>query len=156
MSPREIQLTREGQGLRVGVVVARFNEFVTTRLLKGALGALMDNGVDEDDILVTQVPGSFEIPTVAMAMARSGKYDAIVCIGAVIRGETSHFDYVSSAVTRGVGRVSLDTGVPAVFGVLTTDTLEQALVRSGGAGSNRGYDAGVAAVEMANLLKQLA
>ena len=156
MSPREIQLTREGQGLRVGVVVARFNEFVTTRLLKGALGALMDSGVGEDDIVVAQVPGSFEIPTVAMTMARSGKYDAIVCIGAVIRGETSHFDYISSAVTRGVGRVSLDTGVPAVFGVLTTDTLEQALVRSGGEGSNRGYDAGVAAVEMANLLKQLA
>lgn len=153
--PQEITPSRQGRGLYVGVVVARFNEFVTKRLLEGALEALTSHEVEGDDIDVAWVPGSFEIPTAAMAMARSGKYNAIVCIGAVIRGETAHFDYVSSAVTKGVGQVNLETGVPTVFGVLTTDTVEQALVRSGAMESNRGYDAGVAAIEMVDVLRRI-
>lgn len=153
--PQEITPSRQGRGLHVGVVVARFNEFVTKRLLDGALEALTSHEVAGDDIDVVWVPGSFEIATAAMTMARSGRYNAIVCIGAVIRGETAHFDYVSSAVTRGVGQVNLETGVPTVFGVLTTDTVEQALVRSGAVDSNRGYDAGVAAIEMVDVLRRI-
>ncbi len=121
-------------------------------MLDGALSALRENGVAEESIDVAYVPGSFEIGSAAQAMAQSGRYDAVVCIGAVIRGETAHFDYVSMAVTQQVSRVTLDTGVPCMFGVLTTDTMEQALARSGGPGSNRGYDAAVAGLEMAGLL----
>ena len=121
-------------------------------MLDGALSALRENGVAEESIDLAYVPGSFEIGSAAQAMAQSGRYDAVVCIGAVIRGETAHFDYVSMAVTQQVSRVTLDTGVPCLFGVLTTDTMEQALARSGGPGSNRGYDAAVAGLEMAGLL----
>ena len=121
-------------------------------MLDGALSALRENGVAEESIDLAYVPGSFEIGSAAQAMAQSGRYDAVVCIGAVVRGETAHFDYVSMAVTQQVSRVTLDTGVPCLFGVLTTDTMEQALARSGGPGSNRGYDAAVAGLEMAGLL----
>ena len=121
-------------------------------MLDGALSALRENGVAEESIDLAYVPGSFEIGSAAQAMAQTGRYDAVVCIGAVVRGETAHFDYVSMAVTQQVSRVTLDTGVPCLFGVLTTDTMEQALARSGGPGSNRGYDAAVAGLEMAGLL----
>ena len=140
---------------RIGIVVARFNEVITTRMRDGALAALRDNGVPDEAIDIASVPGSFEIGAVAQALAETERYAAIICIGAVIRGETAHFDFVSSAVTQAVTHVSLDTGVPCLFGVLTTDTMEQALVRSGGPGSNRGYDAGVAALEMAGLIARI-
>ncbi|MBI4236190.1 MAG: 6,7-dimethyl-8-ribityllumazine synthase [Chloroflexi bacterium] len=153
--PREHKPARQGQGLRIAIVVARFNELVTTRLLSGALDALAAHGVADEEIEVAWVPGSFEIPTAAMKMAHSGRYDAIVCLGAVIRGETAHFDHVSSAVTSGVARIGLETGIPTIFGVLTTDTIEQALARTGAKGSNHGYDYAVAAIEMANLLRDL-
>ena len=146
---------REPGGARIGIVVARFNELITNRMLEGALSALSENGVADESIDVAYVPGSFEIGSAAQAMAESNRYAAVICIGAVIRGETAHFDYVSMAVTQAVTRVSLDTGVPCLFGVLTTDTMEQALARSGGPGSNRGYDAAVAALEMAGLVTRI-
>ena len=155
MAPNQIEASHAGAGLRIGVIIARFNELITDRLADGALTALREHGVADDMVDVARVPGSFEIASAAMAMASSGRYDAIVCIGAVVRGETSHFDYVSMAVTQGVNRVALDTGVPCLFGVLTTDTMEQALARSGAPHSNRGYDAAVAAIEMARLLPVL-
>jgi 6,7-dimethyl-8-ribityllumazine synthase len=153
--PREIRPKRDGHGLRIGIVVAQFNELITARLLSGALDALKVHGVADEDVDVAYVPGSFEIPTTAMAMAKSGRYNAVVCLGAVIRGETAHFDYVSSGVTSGIARIGPETGVPAIFGVLTTDTIEQALVRTGAKGANKGFDAAVAAIEMANLQRQL-
>lgn len=145
----------EPDSARIGIVVARFNELITNRMLEGALSALRSNDVPDESIDVAYVPGSFEIGSAAQAMAESDQYAAVICIGAVIRGETAHFDYVSMAVTQAVTRVSLDTGVPCLFGVLTTDTMEQALARSGGPGSNRGYDAAAAALEMAGLLAQI-
>ena len=153
--PNFIRTSMDARGMRFAVVVARFNEMITDRLLEGALGALDDHEVAEEDIDVARVPGSFELGTVAMQMARSERYSAIICIGAVIRGETAHFDYVSKVAAEGVGRIGPETGVPAVFGVLTTDTVEQAMVRSGAPGSNRGADAANAAIEMANLRRSL-
>ena len=153
--PNEIIPSFDGSGMRMGIVVARFNELITDRLLSGALKALAAHGVSDGDIDVASVPGSFEIGTVAMKMAKSGHYSAIICLGAVIRGQTAHFEYVSSAATSGVARIGPETGVPAVFGVLTTDTIEQALARTGAKGSNRGADAASAAVEMANLMRKL-
>ena len=155
MAPNQIDASHDGAGLRIGVIIARFNELITGRLADGALAGLREHGVAADMVDVAHVPGSFEIASAAMTMARSGRYDAIVCIGAVVRGETSHFDYVSMAVTQGVNRVALDTGVPCLFGVLTTDTMDQALARSSGTHSNRGYDAAVAAISMARLLSVL-
>ena len=152
MPPNVIEPQQGSSDGHFGIVVARFNELITNRMLDGALSALRENGVAEESIDLAYVPGSFEIGSAAQAMAQSGRYDAVVCIGAVIRGETAHFDYVSMAVTQQVSRVTLDTGVPCLFGVLTTDTMEQALARSGGPGSNRGYDAAVAGLEMAGLL----
>ena len=146
---------REPDSARIGIVVARFNELITNRMLEGALSALSENGVPDDSIDLAYVPGSFEIGSAAQAMAETGRYAAVICIGAVIRGETAHFDYVSMAVTQSVTRVSLDTGVPCMFGVLTTDTMEQALARSGGPGSNRGYDAAAGALEMAGLVTRI-
>ncbi len=146
---------REPGSVRIGIVVARFNDLITNRMLEGALSALSENGVPDESIDLAYVPGSFEIGAAAQAMAESNRYAAVICIGAVIRGETAHFDYVSMAVTQAVTRVSLDTGVPCLFGVLTTDTMEQALARSGGPGSNRGYDAAVAALEMAGLITRI-
>ena len=140
--------------IRIGIVVARFNEFITSKLLGGAVDCLKRHNVDEDSIDVAWVPGAFEIPLIASKMAKSGKYDAVICLGAVIRGSTSHYDYVCSEVSKGVASVSLNSDIPVMFGVLTTDTIEQAIERAGTKAGNKGYDAAVTAIEMANLLKQ--
>lgn len=139
--------------LKFGIIVGRFNEFIGGKLLSGAIDALKRHGAQEDDIEITWVPGAFEIPFIAKKLAASGKYDAIICLGAVIRGSTPHFDYVSSEVSKGIANVSLETGVPVIFGVLTTDTIEQAIERAGTKSGNKGFDAAVTAIEMANLLK---
>lgn len=152
---REYTGSLQGQGVKIAVVVARFNEFVTRKLLEGALAALERHGVNEEDISVFWVPGSFELPLVARTQALSGNYDALVCLGAVIRGETAHFEYVAGQAASGIARASLDSGVPVIFGVLTTDTVEQAINRAGGKSGNKGYDAAVAAIEMANLMRDL-
>ena len=143
------------EGLKFGIIVGRFNEFIGGKLLTGALDALKRHGVNEEDIDITWVPGAFEIPLVAKKMAKSGNYDGVICLGAVIRGATPHFDYVSNEVTKGVAHVSLETEIPVIFGVLTTDTIEQAIERAGTKAGNKGYDAAVTAIEMANLLKQI-
>lgn len=152
---RTIEGMLTGRGLRIGIVVARFNEFVTSKLMEGALDALVRHEVDPDAIDVLWVPGSFEIPLAAKRMADSGRYDAVVCLGAVIRGATPHFDYVAAEVAKGVANVSLATGVPVIFGVLTTDTIEQAIERAGTKAGNKGFDAAVTAIEMANALREL-
>ena len=144
-----------GKGLRFGLIVSRFNEFFSKKLLEGAQDALNRHGVSEGDIEVAWVPGSFEIPLVALKMAQSKKYDAVICLGAVIRGGTPHFDYISAEVTKGVAKVGLDTGLPVIYGVITTDTLEQAIERSGTKAGNKGFEAGVNAIEMANLVKTI-
>lgn len=142
------------QGLKFGIIVGRFNEFIGGKLLSGAIDALKRHGVEESDIEITWVPGAFEIPLVAKKMAKTGNYHGIICLGAVIRGATPHFDYVSNEVTKGIASVSLETEIPVIFGVLTTDTIEQAIERAGTKAGNKGYDAAVTAIEMANLLKQ--
>lgn len=144
-----------GQGLRFGLVVGRFNEFITNRLLAGALDALTRHGVAEEDVDVAWVPGAFEIPLVARRLALRGRYDAVVCLGAVIRGSTPHFEYVAAEVAKGVARVGLETGVPVIFGVITADTLEQAIERAGTKAGNKGWHAAVSAIEMANLMRRL-
>lgn len=143
------------QGLKFGIVVSRFNELVTSKLLDGALDCLKRHDANEDNIEVFYCPGSFEIPLVAKKLAQTGKYDAIICLGAVIRGETPHFDYVASEVSKGISSVQLETGVPVVFGIITADDVEQALNRAGLKNGNRGWDAALTAIEMANLLKQI-
>lgn len=145
----------KGEGLRVGIVVSRFNEFITGKLLSGALDSLTRHGVDMAQVVVAWVPGAVEIPLVAQRMARTGDYDVVICLGAVIRGSTPHFDYVAAEVAKGVAMVQLDTGLPVIFGVLTTDTIEQAVERAGTKGGNKGWDAAVSALEMANLLRSL-
>lgn len=145
----------DGAGLRVGVVVARFNEFVTSKLLDGCRKALADHGVKNEDVTVVMVPGSFEIPLAAQKMAESGGVDAVVCLGAVIKGETDHYEHVSAAASEGISNVSLSTGVPIGFGVLTTENAEQAIARAGGGYSDAGYETTEAAIEMANLLRRL-
>jgi 6,7-dimethyl-8-ribityllumazine synthase len=145
----------QGAGLRIGVVVSRFNEVVTARLLSGARSALERHGVRDEDVDVAWVPGAFELPLVARRMAESRRYDAVVCLGAVIRGETPHFEYVAGEAARGIGQAARETGVPVSFGVITPNTLEQALDRAGGKVGNKGYDAAVNAIEMANLMRQL-
>ncbi|HDL89442.1 MAG TPA: 6,7-dimethyl-8-ribityllumazine synthase [Thermodesulforhabdus norvegica] len=142
-------------GLKFAIVVSRFNDFICNRLLGGAMDALTRSGAESDDIEVFKVPGAFEIPLVAKKLAMSGKYDAVICLGAVIRGSTPHFDYVANEVSKGIAAVSLETTVPIAFGVLTTDTLEQAIERAGSKAGNKGWDAAMAAIEMANLLKQI-
>ena len=144
-----------GEGLKFGVVVARFNELITSKLLGGAMDGLVRHGVSPDDIEVAWVPGSFEIPLATKRMALSGRYSAVLCLGAVIRGSTPHFDYVAAEVSKGVAHVSLDTGVPCVFGVLTTDSIEQAIERAGTKSGNKGFDAAVTGIEMANLLRAI-
>lgn len=144
-----------GQGLSLAIVVSRFNRLVTERLLAGAHDALARHSVDQEKVDVAWVPGSLELPLAARRLAERGRYDAIVCLGAVIRGETPHFDYVASQAAAGISRVALDTGVPTIFGVITANTLEQALERAGGKAGNKGYDAVVTAIEMANLLEQV-
>ena len=141
------------EGLKFGIIVARFNEFIGSKLLSGALDGLKRHGADESEIEIAWVPGAFEIPIIAKKLAKSGKYDAVICLGAVLRGSTPHFDYVSSEVSKGIANVSLETEVPVIFGVLTTDTIEQAIERAGTKAGNKGYDAAVTAIEMANLIK---
>jgi 6,7-dimethyl-8-ribityllumazine synthase len=144
-----------GQNLKFGIIVGRFNEFIGGKLLSGTLDGLKRHGVDEEDLEIFWVPGAFEIPLTAKKLAASGKYDAVICLGAVIRGATPHFDYVSNEVSKGIAATSLETGVPVVFGVLTTDTIEQAIERAGTKSGNKGYEAAETAIEMANLFKQL-
>ncbi|HEY3374305.1 MAG TPA: 6,7-dimethyl-8-ribityllumazine synthase [Candidatus Aquicultor sp.] len=141
--------------LKFAIVVSRFNEFIGTRLLDGAIDALKRHGTSEDDIHIAWTPGAFEIPLVAKKLAASGRYDAVMCLGAVIRGSTPHFDYVANEVSKGVAKASLDTGVPVIFGVLTTDDVEQAIERAGTKSGNKGWQAAVSAIEMANLVKSM-
>lgn len=143
----------QGTGRKIGIVVARFNSFICEKLLEGAIDSLVRSGVNTDDIDVARVPGAFEIPLAAQKMARSSKYDAVICIGAVIRGATPHFDYVAGEVAKGTAQVMLDTSVPILFGVLTTETIEQAIERAGTKAGNKGSDVAVAALEMINLLE---
>jgi 6,7-dimethyl-8-ribityllumazine synthase len=143
----------QGQGKKIGIIVARFNSFICEKLLEGALDSLMRSGVGNDDIDVARVPGAFEIPLIAQKMARSGRYDAVICLGTVIRGATPHFDYVAGEVAKGTAQVMLDTGVPVLFGVLTTETIEQAIERAGTKAGNKGSDVAVAALEMINLME---
>ena len=145
-----------GKGLKFGLVVSRFNDFIGARLLEGAQDALARHGVNEADVDVVRVPGAFEIPLVAKKVVQTGKYNAVICLGAVIRGGTPHFDYIAAEVTKGIAQVSLDSGVPVIYGVLTADTLEQAIERAGTKLGNRGFEAAVAAIEMVNVMKALA
>ena len=143
------------QGLKIGIAAARFNEFIGSKLLSGAVDGLVRHGVNDDDIEVAWVPGAFEIPVAAQRMAQSKKYDAIICLGAVIKGSTSHYDYVCAEVSKGVASVSLQYGLPVMFGVLTTDNIEQAIERAGTKAGNKGYDCALSAIEMANLFRQM-
>ena len=144
-----------GSGIKVGIVVARFNEFICSRLLGGAYDALKRHGVSDDDITTAWVPGSFEIPLIAQKMAESGKYDAVICLGAVIRGATSHYDLVCNEAAKGIAQASLKTGVPVLFGVITTENIEQAIERAGTKAGNNGFDVATSAIEMVNLIKEL-
>lgn len=141
--------------IRIGIVVARFNEFITSKLLSGALDTLVRHNVSEDDIAVAWVPGAFEIPVVASRMAKSGKYDALICLGAVIRGSTSHYEYVCSEVSKGIAQISLQNDIPVMFGVLTTENIEQAIERAGSKSGNKGSECAAGAIEMVNLLRQI-
>lgn len=143
------------EGLKFAIVIGRFNEFISSKLLSGAIDGLNRHGAKEDEIEIIWVPGAFEIPLVAKKLAKSNKYDAIICIGAVIRGSTPHFEYVSNEVAKGIANVSLSTEIPIIFGVLTTDNIEQAIERAGTKNGNKGYDAAITAIEMANLLKNI-
>lgn len=142
--------------IRIGIVAARFNEFITSKLVSGALDCLKRHDVDEESVDVAWVPGAFEIPLIAQSMAKSGKYDAVICLGAVIRGATSHYDYVCSEVSKGIAQISLQTGVPVMFGVLTTDNIEQAVERAGSKAGNKGFDCAAGAIEMINLMREIA
>ena len=144
-----------GKGLKFGLVVARFNEFFTQKLLEGAQDALLRHDVNEEDIEVAWVPGSFEIPLTALKLAESKRYDAIICLAAVIRGGTPHWEYIAAEATKGIAKVGLETGLPVINGIITTDTLEQAIERSGTKAGNKGFDAAVDAIEMANLIKAI-
>lgn len=141
--------------IRVGIVAARFNEFITSKLLSGAIDGLVRHNVAQDDIQVAWVPGAFEIPLIASKMAESGRYDAVICLGAVIRGSTSHYDYVCSEVSKGIASVSLKSGVPVMFGVLTTDNIEQAIERAGSKAGNKGYECALGAIEMVNVIREM-
>ena len=141
--------------IRIGIVVARFNELVTTKLLGGALDGLRRHEIDDDHIDVAWCPGAFEIPLIAKKMAASGRYDAVICLGAVIRGATSHFDYVCSEVSKGIAQVAMNTGIPTMFGVVTTENIDQAIARAGSKAGNKGYDCALGAIEMVNLLRPL-
>lgn len=143
------------KGMKVGIVAARFNEFIVSKLLSGALDGLRRHDVKEDDIAVAWVPGAFEIPVVAQKMAGSGKYDAVICLGTVIRGSTSHYDYVCNEVSKGIAHVSMESQIPVLFGVLTTENIEQAIERAGTKAGNKGYDCALSAIEMVNLLKEI-
>ena len=144
-----------GKGFKFAVIVSRFNEFITTRLLEGAKDGLLRHGVDEKDIDIAWTPGCFEIPLIAKKLAQRGEYDAVICLGAIIRGETPHFEYLSSEVNRGISKISLDMGLPVIQGIITADTLEQAIQRAGTKEGNKGFAAAVSAIEMANLIKAI-
>jgi 6,7-dimethyl-8-ribityllumazine synthase len=153
--PRTLEGKISAEGYRFGLVVSRFNDFISSKLVEGAVDALKRHGATEEQLLLVKVPGAFEIPLAAKKLAESGKVDAVICLGAVIRGSTPHFDYVAAEVSKGIAVVSLDTKVPVAFGVLTTDNLEQAIERAGTKSGNKGWDAALAAMEMVDLLKQL-
>ena len=141
--------------MKVGIVAGRFNEFITSKLVGGAMDGLLRPDVKDEDVDIAWVPGAFEIPLVASKMAKSGKYDAVICLGAVIRGDTTHYDYVCNEVSKGIATVSLESGIPVMFGVLTTENIEQAIARAGSKGGNKGYDCALGAVEMVNLLRTI-
>lgn len=143
------------EGMRVGIVASRFNEIIVNKLLGGAVDGLVRHGVEEENITAAWVPGAFEIPLTAARMAKSGKYDAVICVGAVIRGDTTHYDYVCNEVSKGVAQVGLSTGIPILFGILTTENIEQAIARAGSKAGNKGYDCALSAIEMVNLLEQM-
>lgn len=151
----ELQGGNNGEGLRIAVVVATFNDFITSKLLEGALAALDRHGVRDGDITIARVPGSFELPLAAKKLAESARHDAVICLGAVIRGETDHYEHVAGEAAKGIANASISSGLPVIFGVLTTDTLEQAINRAGGKQGNNGYNAAIAAIEMANLMRAL-
>lgn len=142
-------------GMKVGIVAARFNEIIVNKLLGGAVDGLVRHGVEENNITAAWVPGAFEIPVIAAKMAQSGKYDAIICVGAVIRGDTTHYDYVCNEVSKGIAQVGLNTGIPVLFGVITTENIEQAISRAGSKAGNKGYDCALSAIEMVNLMGQM-
>ncbi|MGI6116803.1 MAG: 6,7-dimethyl-8-ribityllumazine synthase [Bilifractor sp.] len=143
------------KGMKVGIVAARFNEIIVNKLLGGAVDGLVRHGVDEDNITAVWVPGAFEIPTIALKMAQSGRYDAVICVGTVIRGQTTHYDYVCNEVSKGIAQVALQTGVPTMFGIVTTENIEQAIARAGSKMGNKGYDCALSAIEMVNVIDQL-
>lgn len=143
------------EGMKVGIVASRFNEFITSKLLGGAVDGLVRHGVEEENITTAWVPGAFEIPLIAGKMAKSGKYDAVIAVGAVIRGSTTHYDYVCNEVAKGIAQVSLQTDIPVMFGVLTTENIEQAIERAGTKAGNKGYDCALSAIEMVNLAEQI-
>ncbi len=153
--PNELKGSLQGEGLKVAVVVARFNDFITSRLQEGAIAALSQYGIADDDVTVVSVPGSFEVPFVAKRLAAANKHDAVVCLGAVIRGETDHYEHVAGEAAKGIAAAGMASGVPIIFGILTTDTVEQAINRAGGKSGNHGYSAAVTAIEMANLTKAI-
>jgi len=153
--PKTVEGHLSAEGFRFAVIVSRFNDFVSSRLAEGALDALRRHGAAEEQIVLVKVPGAFETPLVAKRLAESGRYDAVIALGAVIRGATPHFDYVAAEVSKGIANVALDTNVPITFGVLTTDSLEQAIERAGSKSGNKGYESAMAAIEMVNLLKNL-
>lgn len=153
--PKFIEGKLNAEGLSFGIVVGRFNSFIGERLLEGALDALVRHGADDAQITVVRVPGAFEIPLAARKLAQKGEHQAVICLGAVIRGSTPHFDYVAGEVSKGVAHVSLETGIPVIFGVLTTDTIEQAIERAGTKAGNKGFDAAVTAIETANLFREM-
>lgn len=142
------------EGMKAAIVASRFNEIIVRKLLDGAVDGLVRHGMDAENITAAWVPGAFEIPTAAAALAKSGKYDAVICVGAVIRGDTTHYDYVCSEVSKGIAQISLSTGIPVLFGVLTTENIEQALARAGSKAGNKGYDCALSAIEMVNLMRQ--
>ncbi|NOY86175.1 MAG: 6,7-dimethyl-8-ribityllumazine synthase [Deltaproteobacteria bacterium] len=152
---RTIEGKLDAKGLNVAVIASRFNDFITDRLINGAIDCLLRHGAEEEDIAVYRVPGSFEIPVIARRVVETGEVDAVVCVGAVIRGQTPHFDFIAAEVTKGIAQVSMTSGVPVTFGVITADSLEQAVDRAGAKAGNKGYEAAAGAIEMANLLRQL-
>ncbi|MFZ5775863.1 MAG: 6,7-dimethyl-8-ribityllumazine synthase [Thermodesulfobacteriota bacterium] len=154
--PKFFEGKLHAEGKRFGIVLARFNAFICERLLEGAIDALTRSGISDDQIEVARVPGAFEIPLVAQKMARSGRYDAVICLGAVIRGATPHFDFVANEAAKGIAQASMEAGLPIIFGVLTTDTIEQAIERAGSKAGNKGAECAITAIEMVNLLPQLA
>ena len=153
--PRVLEGQLLAEGFKFGIIVSRFNDFISSRLVEGAMDALLRHGATEEQVSVVRVPGAFEIPLTAKKLAESGRYDAVICLGAVIRGSTPHFDYVAAEVSKGIASVALESRIPVTFGVLTTDNLEQAIERAGSKSGNKGYDGAMAAIEMVNLFKEL-